>query len=169
MKKLRSFIPSTIQYATQTAKSLAKTKCWNSNFTQEKEISKTEKEEEKDSSVLELGIRNQPRSNCWNLEKLKTLTGYLIEFLMLKKTRAEFETASKLSHPNILKVLHLFRYQETEKIEKFWSLQNWTVIVMQKHEKNIGELLAEERNYLPGLFRDVLGYIYKIIWNMISF
>ena len=34
--------------------------------------------------------------------------------LKAEKTRAEFETASKLSHPNILKVLHVFRYQEKE-------------------------------------------------------
>merc|ERR1712131_219887 len=33
-----------------------------------------------------------------------------------EKTRAEFETASNLSHQNILKVLHLFRYQESKKI-----------------------------------------------------
>ena len=59
--------------------------------------------------------------------------------------------------------MHLFRYQETEKIGNYRSLQNWTVIVMQKHEKNIGELIADERNYLSLLFRDVLGLIYNII------
>ena len=66
-----------------------------------------------------------------------------------EKTRAEFETAKKLKHPNIVKVFHLFRYQETEKIENVRSLNNWTVIVMEKHDKNIGELMPEERNYLP--------------------
>ena len=74
-----------------------------------------------------------------------------------EKTRAEFETASKLSHPNILKVLHLFRYQETEKIGNYRSLQNWTVIVMEKHEKNIGELSPDERKDIPDLLKDVLG------------
>ena len=68
-----------------------------------------------------------------------------------RKTRAEFETAKKLSHPNIVRVFHLFRYQETEKIENFRSLDNWTVIVMEKHDKNIGELTSEEKNYLPTL------------------
>ena len=32
-----------------------------------------------------------------------------------EKTRAEFETVSKLSHPNILRVLHVFRYQKKTK------------------------------------------------------
>jgi len=70
--------------------------------------------------------------------------------------------ASKLSHPNILKVLHVFRYQETEKIENNRSLKNETVIVMDKHEKNIGELTTEERKYLPDLLQvlvDALIYI----------
>ena len=74
-----------------------------------------------------------------------------------EKTRAEFETASKLSHSTILKVLHLFRYQETEKIGNFRSLQNWTVIVMEKHDKNIAELSPDERKDIPELFQDVLG------------
>ena len=76
-----------------------------------------------------------------------------------EKTRAEFETASKLSHPNIVRVFHLFRYQETEKIGNLRSLNNWTVIVMEKHDKNIGELTPEERNYLPTLLNDVLGLV----------
>ena len=76
-----------------------------------------------------------------------------------EKTRAEFETVSKLTHPNILKVLHLFRYQETEKIGDFLSFQNWTVIVMEKHDKNIGELSETERTYLPHLIEDVSGKV----------
>ena len=76
-----------------------------------------------------------------------------------KKTLAEFETVSKLSHPNVLKVLHVFRYQETEKIRKNRILQNWTVIVMEKHDKNIGELMLEERVFLPDLLEDALGKV----------
>ena len=76
-----------------------------------------------------------------------------------EKTRAEFETASKLSHPNILKVLHLFRYQETEKIGDFLSFQNWTVIVMEKHDQNIGELSEKERIGLPHLLEEVVGKV----------
>ena len=79
------------------------------------------------------------------------------------KTRAEFETAKKLKHPNIVRVFHLFRYQETEKIGNLRSLDNWTVIVMEKHDKNIGELTPEERNYLPNLLNDVLGLVLKYI------
>ena len=76
-----------------------------------------------------------------------------------EKTRAEFETASKLSHPYILKVLHVFRYQETEKIGNYRSLKNWTIIVMEKHEKNIGELTLDQRLHLPYLLQDVLGLV----------
>ena len=72
---------------------------------------------------------------------------------------AEFKTASKLSHPNILKVLHLFRYQETKKRRNVRSLDNWTVIVMEKHDKNIGELTREERIHLPDLLQDALGKV----------
>ena len=97
------------------------------------------------------------------LGKIENVDRVPERILNAEKTRAEFVTASKLSHPNILKVVHLFRYQETEKIGNYRLLQNWTVIVMQKHEKNIGELFADERNYLPLLFRDVLGLIYNII------
>ena len=82
-----------------------------------------------------------------------------------EKTRAEFETVSKLSHPNILKVLHLFRYQETEKIGDFRSCENWTVIVMEKHDKNIAELSYQERIDLPNLLEDVLGKVLFIIHN----
>ena len=80
-----------------------------------------------------------------------------------EKTRAEFETAKKLKHPNIVRVFHSFRYQETEKIGSFRSLKNWTVIVMEKHDKNIGELTSEERNYLPTLLNDVLGLVLENI------
>ena len=76
-----------------------------------------------------------------------------------KKTRAEFETALKLDHQNILRVLHVFRYQETEIFRNTRILQNWTVIVMEKHEKNIGELKIEQRIHLPDLFQDVLGKV----------
>ena len=53
------------------------------------------------------------------LGKIEDVDRVLDRIFNAKKTRAEFETASKLSHPNILKVVHLFRYQETEKIENF--------------------------------------------------
>ena len=76
-----------------------------------------------------------------------------------EKTRAEFETVSKLSHPNILKVLHVFRHQKTKKQNNIRTLENRTVIVMEKHDKNIGELTTEERIYLPGLLQNVLGRV----------
>ena len=76
-----------------------------------------------------------------------------------EKTRAEFETASKLSHPNILKVFHVFRYQETEKIGDFRSFTNWTVNVMEKHDKNIGELSHKQKINLPNLLEDVQGKV----------
>ena len=79
--------------------------------------------------------------------------------LNAKKTRAEFEIAKNLSHPNILKVLHVFRYQETEKIGNYRSLENWTIIVMEKHEKNIGELELNERIHLPHVLQDALGLV----------
>ena len=86
--------------------------------------------------------------------------------LNAKKTQAEFETISKLSHPNILKVLHVFRYQETEKIGNKRSLENWTIIVMEKHEKNIGELALYQRIYLPYLVQDTLGTVFNKILNL---
>ena len=76
-----------------------------------------------------------------------------------ERTRAEFETASKLSHPNIVKVLHSFRYQESAKIKNKHLCKNWTVIVMEKYEKNIRELQSEERKYLPNLLQDVIGIV----------
>ena len=75
------------------------------------------------------------------------------------KTRAEFETISKLSHPNILKVFHVFRHQKTKKRNEIRSLENSTVIVMERHDKNIGELKAEERTHMPDLLQDVLEYV----------
>ena len=75
------------------------------------------------------------------------------------KTRAEFETAAKLSHPNILKVLHVFRYQEIVKIGKNLITENWTIIVMEKHLKNIQELAFEERIFLPSLLKDAIGQV----------
>ena len=80
-----------------------------------------------------------------------------------QKTRAEFETSLSLSHPNIVKVLHLFRYQESEKMKDIQLFENWTVIVMEKHEKNIRELSPKERNYLPDLLQDVLGLVLHMI------
>ena len=47
--------------------------------------------------------------------------------------------------------------QETEKNGDFRYLKNWTVIVMEKHDKNIGELSYQERINLPYLLGDVLG------------
>ena len=93
------------------------------------------------------------------LEKIKSANLMKDWIANAEKTRAEFETVSKLSHPNILKVLHVFRYQETEKFGKTRIMQNWTVIVMQKHEKNIGELTIEKKIYLPDLLQDVLGKV----------
>ena len=75
------------------------------------------------------------------------------------KTRAEFETAAKLSHSNILKVLHVFRYQETREIGKLLSIENWTIIVMERHLKNIEELESNERIFLPSLLNDALGQV----------
>ena len=76
-----------------------------------------------------------------------------------EQTRAEFETVSKLSHRNILKVLHVFRHQKTRKRHNKRFLENSTVIVMEKHEKNIGELTTQERIQMPLLLQDVLGYV----------
>ena len=76
-----------------------------------------------------------------------------------EKTRAEFETVSKLTYPNILKVLHVFRHQKTKKRNNIRSLENRTIIVMEKHDKNIGELTKEERIYLPSLQQDILGHV----------
>ena len=64
-----------------------------------------------------------------------------------------------ISHPNIFKVLHVFRHQKTRKRHSERSLENSTVIVMEKHDKNIGELTPKERNYLPNLLNDVLGLV----------
>ena len=86
--------------------------------------------------------------------------------LNAEKSRAEFEITKNLSHPNILKVLHAFRYQETEKIGNFRSLENWTIIVMEKHEKNIGELAMDQRIYLPYLLKDALGLVFNKIFNL---
>ena len=79
--------------------------------------------------------------------------------LNAEKTRAEFETVSKLSHPNILKVLHVFRHQKTNKRNNFRFLNNRTIIVMEKHEKNIGELTSEERKNFPCLLENVVGKV----------
>ena len=80
---------------------------------------------------------------------------------------AEFETASKLSDSRILKVLHVFRYQETEKIGNHQVLQNWTIIVMEKHEKNIGELTLDQRVNLPQLLDDTLAPVFNKILYLI--
>ena len=75
------------------------------------------------------------------------------------KTRAEFEVASKLSGANIVRVFHLFRYQETEKIGQNRFTENWTVIVMEKHSKNIAELNSEETLETKNLLEDSLGRV----------
>ena len=93
------------------------------------------------------------------LDKIES-TGMLTEAISnAEKTREEFVTASNLSHQNIVKVLHLFRYQESRKVKDIQLCQNWTVIVMEKHDKNIKELLSEERKYLPDMLQDVLGLV----------
>ena len=103
------------------------------------------------------------------LEEIRFIIELCLAISHAKKTRAEFETASKLSHPNILKVLHVFRYQETEKIGDRRLLGNWTIIVMEKHEKNIEELELDQRIYLPQLLKDVLGLVFTMIGNPIIF
>ena len=82
-----------------------------------------------------------------------------------EKTRAEFEVARKLSNENIVKVLHLFRYQETEIKRNNRSTYNWTVTVMEKHSKNIGELAEVERPEIKTLLKDCLGrgFIFFIV------
>ena len=92
-----------------------------------------------------------------NLEKIvggKTISEAISN---AKKTRAEYEVTFKLRHKNIVRVMHLFRYQETEKIGKSRVVENWTVIVMEKHSKNIGELDFEERLSIPTLLQNTLG------------
>ena len=84
--------------------------------------------------------------------------------LNAEKTRAEFETISKLSHPNILKVLHVFRHQTTKKRNESRSFENSTVIVMEKHDKNIGELTLE-RIHMAVFLQDVLGYVQNNFLN----
>ena len=76
-----------------------------------------------------------------------------------ENTQAEFEILSNLSHPNILKVFHYFLYQETKIFAESRCQKNLAVIVMDLHEKNIGELTSEERISLPDLLQDVLGKV----------
>lgn len=91
------------------------------------------------------------------LEKQES-TDLLRETVMQSKnTRQEFETTLKLRHPNIMKVYHIFRYQETKKVDEERHCSNWTVIVMEKHLKNIGELTGPERIFLPKLMLESLG------------
>ena len=77
--------------------------------------------------------------------------------LNAKKTRQEYETILNLLHENIVKVYHSFRYQETRFNLQKRYLENSTIIVMERHKKNIGELTKEEKIYLPALLTDVLG------------
>ena len=94
------------------------------------------------------------------LGKLEEVETVLDAMSMTKKTTTEFDTAYNLSHPNIVKVLHLFRYQESEKMNDVRKcIKNVTVIVMEKHEKNIRELISEERIHFPDLLQDVLGLV----------
>ena len=97
------------------------------------------------------------------IENVDELTDGIIN---AKNTRAEFEVAKNLSHRNILKVLHVFRYQETEKIGNYRSLENWTIIVMEKHEKNIAELSLDQRIHLPNLLKDALGKVVIKIFSL---
>ena len=94
-----------------------------------------------------------------DLEKIEEFYKTSVLVSNAEKSRAEFETVSKLSHPNILKVLHVFRHQKTKKRFGTRSLENSTVIVMEKHDKNIGELTTEERIHMSVLLQDVLGYV----------
>ena len=91
------------------------------------------------------------------MEKIEEAESTSEAILNAEKTRAEFEVTSKLRHKNIVRVFHLFRYQETEKFRKNRLTDNWTVIVMEKHSKNIGELDLEERLVIPKLLMDTLG------------
>ena len=63
------------------------------------------------------------------------------------------------AHPHILKVLHVFRHQKTSIRKNIRFLENRTIIVMEKHDKNIGELTTLERIHMPDLLQDVLGYV----------
>ena len=102
------------------------------------------------------------------MEEIETVEDTSEAILNAEKTRAEFEVTSKLRNENIVRVIHLFRYQETEKFGKSRFTQNWTVIVMEKHSKNIGELNFEERLAIPTLLRDTLGsgcYTFYYILN----
>ena len=93
------------------------------------------------------------------LGKVERVDDADVSILNAERTRVEFETISKLSHPNILKVLHVFRHQKTKKRFENRSFENNTVIVMEKHDKNIGELTTEERIHMPDLLQDVLEYV----------
>ena len=104
------------------------------------------------------------RLKLGEIEKVEDLAD---EILNAQKTRAEFVTASKLSDPHILKVQHVFRYQETEKIGNHRVLENWTIIVMEKHEKDIGELTLDQRVNLPHLLNDTLAPVFNKILNLI--
>ena len=97
------------------------------------------------------------------MEKFDAVSDTSEMILSAEKTRAEFEAASKLSGANIVKVFHLFRYQETEKFNGRRFTENWTVIVMEKHSKNIGELTPEERKQMKALLRDASGRVFNKI------
>ena len=84
-----------------------------------------------------------------------------------EKSRAEFEVAKKLSHENIVKVLHVFRYQKTGIKRNERRTNNWTVIVMEKHYKNIGELNPAESKEIRNLLKDSLGRVFNNL-NMLS-
>ena len=86
-----------------------------------------------------------------------------------EKTRAEFEVAKKLSHENIVKVLHLFRYQETDIAWNNRVTKNWTLTVMEKHSKNIGELTETERPAIKNLLKDSLGRSFKNLIPLFKF
>ena len=80
-----------------------------------------------------------------------------------KNSRAEFETMLKLTHENVVKVMHVFRHQKTYLTNNLFNerkeriVENSTVIVMERHDKNIKELKERERISLPDLVCDTLG------------
>ena len=60
-----------------------------------------------------------------------------------------------------MKVLHVFRYQKTGIKRNERRTNNWTVTVMEKHYKNIGELNPAESKEIRNLLKDTLGRVFN--------
>ena len=91
------------------------------------------------------------------LNSVERQTNLEYAMLNIKNITSEYTITSKLAHRNIVKVLHMFRCQRTKKRNGIRSLNNFSVIVMEKHSKNIGELTLNERSFIPYLLSDILG------------